>query len=124
MHAISARPGVLGRRTSETQARTSHGLRGRIDQHHALRSIHLGTGSLPVYLTGAIELHDGSPPEAVAIAVNGVIRATSAIFAHGDEELAFAALLPENSLREGDNELDLFSIVDGGTLEHIPLDGE
>jgi hypothetical protein len=69
---------------------------------------------------------DRSEPIDLAVAVNGKVWATTRSFL-GGEEHHFSVIVPESHFRNGNNQLDVFEIVDGGaTLAHLSrktLDG-
>jgi hypothetical protein len=78
---------------------------------------------LPVWVTGKVSGASGKLD--VAIAVDGVVRAVSNSFrlANGDEDL-IASLIPPSSLRDGANELEVYSVTGSpGSFELAPLGG-
>ena len=66
---------------------------------------------LPLYATGVIDPSQDAPVP-LAIALNGVIVATTDSYRQ-DGAWAFAAILPEDGLREGPNDVRLFAIEQG-----------
>jgi hypothetical protein len=78
-----------------------------------LRNVDLKSPTAPVWITGRVS-GGGAPPRQIAIGVNGKVRATGTTFrlSNGGGEL-FGVLVPESSLRQGANKVEVFE-VDGG----------
>ena len=78
--------------------------------------------SCPSYLTGKIRGGAGSGEE-LAVAVNGVVAATTRTYEdQGDER--FAALVPEDSLRSGQNDVRVYALrSDGASVVLDELQG-
>ena len=78
-------------------------------------------GALPTYITGGL----GCRPElnTAAIAINGVIRATTETFPGYANQMSVAAMVPESSFRAGRNQVEVYLIEEraGGafSLRHI-----
>ena len=66
---------------------------------------------LPLYVTGVLDTGQDDPVQ-LAIALNGVIVATTASYRQ-DGAWAFAAMLAEDGLRDGPNDVRLFTIETG-----------
>jgi hypothetical protein len=87
----------------------------------SFHSVHLASGFVPAYVTGRVT--GPHPPGAVAVAVNGRIAATSPTYrVHRGGSIYFSALLPEQALREGDNDVRLYAVsgpADGPRLRAL-----
>ncbi len=74
-----------------------------LDQAPLLADVDPGSDFVPAYLTGSIESVDERSPLDLAIAVNGVIRATLTTYRDPRSDERFAALVPESSFVAGEN---------------------
>ena len=83
-------------------------------------SVQLASQQPPVKVTGRLAGPGSDAPLDIAIAVNGTIEATAPSYAvaRGSSPL-FSSLIPETSLREGVNTVQLFAIQNGPTLSPI-----
>jgi len=73
------------------------------------------TGLLPTQIAG--DLTGGRPgaKRDVAVAVNGTIRAVGrSFYLTGDRTEHFALMVPESSLQDGRNTIELFEVRAGG----------
>ena len=64
--------------------------------------------TLPLYVTGVLDTRRDAPAQ-LAIALNGVVGATTESYRQ-DGEWTFAAMLEEDGLRDGPNDIRLFTI--------------
>ena len=71
----------------------------------------LSEPELPLYVTGVLDTGQAEPVQ-LAIALNGVIVATTESFRQ-DDAWAFAAMLAEDGLQSGPNDVRLFTIEEG-----------
>ena len=87
----------------------------RFDQAAHFRDVDPDAGFVPAQVFGRVRwLGDPSVPDpALALAVNGVIRAVTATFL-GRSGLRFAALVPEQAFAAGANRIDVFLVEPGG----------
>ena len=69
-------------------------------------------GKIPAYITGSL----GCVPEfqTVAIAVNGIIRATGETFPGYAQQMSLAAMVPETAIRAGRNSVEVYLIDQRG----------
>ena len=74
-------------------------------------------GVLPSFVSGRVEGLESDT--ALAVAVNGRVRATTRSHRDGGRSV-FAALVPPTSLREGPNVVTVFEVLASGELR--PLD--
>ncbi|HXE79974.1 MAG TPA: sulfatase-like hydrolase/transferase, partial [Vicinamibacterales bacterium] len=107
--------------TSHTILPSSGGMRVHVDRPYALGRVDLNGPALPVQITGRIEpaASANGDPLALAIAVNGVIAATTQTWRG---QAGWMALLPPDVLRDGRNELDVFAVdrTSGLRLVRLP----
>ncbi len=76
-------------------------------------SFHIPENSdyVPVYVKGTLQFPENMQTEpAIAIAVNGKIRATAQSYATEKGQSRFAAILPEDSLRKKQNRIAVFGV--------------
>jgi len=98
----------VGRLDMRPSRRTSVELTGR----ELLQVVDLSTDVLPSYLTGNVTGTHSTQLD-LAIAVNGTIRAVTRTYSElGSTK--FAALVPEDSLRAGANDVRIFAVVNAG----------
>ncbi|MEW6281833.1 MAG: sulfatase-like hydrolase/transferase, partial [Candidatus Eremiobacterota bacterium] len=96
-YSLQARPDLVGRlpQGAPLRARFEHPERFRVGA---------GQEFLPCWVRGTVE---GRPP-AVAVAVNGVIRATVPTFLTPDGKRRFSAMVPPEAFGEGDNRVEAY----------------
>jgi len=87
--------------------------RASIVEPGELRDVDLKSPTAPVWITGRVK-GAGPPPREIAIAMNGTVRAVGRTFrlANGGGEL-FGVLVPESSLRQGPNKVEIFEVSEG-----------
>ncbi|MDX2167429.1 MAG: sulfatase-like hydrolase/transferase [Deltaproteobacteria bacterium] len=74
-------------------------------------------GAVPAFVRGRLMPSDAiDAPPPLAIAVNGVIAATTDSFIGSDGRVQFGALLPESAFRAGANRVEVFGIAIGGQI--------
>ena len=100
-------------------------LRAELDYAYWFRDLRLDSPSLPVKVTGQLAGPGSRDPVDLAIVVNGIIEVTApAIALKGRPSRLFTVMIPESSLREGANTVELFAIEGGrGTPALRPLGG-
>ncbi len=86
---------------------------GRVDDLASHYAVDAGTGTVPSLVSGYLDLSGQSwRPQALAIALNGVIAGVSEVYADGDRLHRFAALVPPRRFVQGRNLVELFLVVD------------
>jgi hypothetical protein len=118
VYRIGPAPELLGRAVTALRVRNAGTTSVELDRRQLLNVVDTRSNLLPTYLSGRV-----SGPHArhadLAIAVNGRVAAVTRTFeARG--ETRFAAMVPENSLRDGRNEIGVLLIRGSGrrlTLE-------
>jgi hypothetical protein len=97
-----------------------------IENIDPFRKIDLKSGYLPALLRGHVISFPSSGRIHLAIALNGIIRATTTTAPWGDKNAFFTVLLPEAAFQQGMNELEIFHIegknTDGSQhLSRMPI---
>ncbi len=82
----------------------------KLDQAAFLADVDPGSDFVPAYLTGSVESGGERSPRSLAIAVNGVIRATPTTYQGRGGEVRFAALVAESSFVAGANTWAVFRL--------------
>ena len=100
-------------------------LRAELDYPDWFRNVRLDSQSLPVKVTGRLAGPGSRDPLDLAIAINGTIEATApAIALNQSSSRLFTVMIPESSLREGANVVQLFAIEGGRDTPALrPLGG-
>jgi hypothetical protein len=104
---------LVGRRVDSVPLEPGRGVRAELDQRGLLAAVDLDSGVVPARITGAVEGKGGERPLELAVAVNGRIEAVTQTF-ELDGTTRFSALVPEAGLRDGANEVEIFSLSDDG----------
>jgi hypothetical protein len=111
----AARPAWLGRAVAELAPEVLPGLGVEIEEAAELEAVRLAGDYVPALVTGRVRLPDG-PADGrleVALAVDGVVRAAGPARREADGSFRFAVVVPEESLREGRNEVEALVAVGG-----------
>ncbi len=96
------------------------GVHAELDSPGRYNGVSLASQQPPVKVTGRLTGAGSATPLDIAIAVNGTIEATATSFAVAQSSgQLFSALIPEASLRQGVNTVQLFAIQSGPTLSPI-----
>jgi hypothetical protein len=116
LYQIGNHQGLIGRQIIDMEFDDNGEVSVSIDQSEYLSSVDFNDPYIPAYITGRIvhkNVHHEATP--LAIAVNGTISAltTSYVTKEGQQ---FSVIIPEKSLQEGNNLIDVFSIneINGG----------
>jgi hypothetical protein len=95
----------------------------RLDDATSFDRVRFASGLVPVSIAGSIDDNAVTPGTALAIAVNGRVRAMTRSFAH-DGRRGFAAMVPQTSFHEGPNAVDVYSVTrSGGVFRLSALGG-
>ncbi len=101
---------LVGRNLYEQDIVKSREFKVKLHGTHRLNDIDIGQPTFPAAISGFIlNNNDDKADRDVAIAVNGVILATTKTFMHGTQE-RFATLIPETALRKGANRVEAFVV--------------
>jgi len=108
---------LLGRKVAELSTRRGAGGHVELDGRSQLAAVDPGSGLVPTFITGKVDLSG----QDLAIAVNGAVAAvTRSYTAFG--ETRFAAMIPETALRQGRNDVGVYAVRDsesGLVLEEL-----
>ena len=121
-------PALIGRSVASLPVETETGkdCRFRLKDEKNFANVRPGSGRVPTYVTGGL----GCFPElkTVAVAVNGVIRASAAVFPGYGNQLSMAAMIPEDAFRAGRNSIEVYLVdarPDGSyKLRHVVRPGD
>ena len=113
LFSIGPHPELLGRPLAELRIGPPAEVDIRLDQPEHFRHVDLGSRYLPAHIFGRARW--AKPPARLdlAIAVNGVVRATTRTFNEKDGE-RFVAMVPEQSFIPGDNAIAAFVVESSG----------
>lgn len=115
LYRIGPSPVLHGTPLGRWPALPPGGTRAVLDLADRYASVRLGSGSLPVKVMGRLMGPGSGNPADIAVAVNGTIAATAPTVARSPARTQyFSALVPEGSLREGANTVQIFAIVPSG----------
>ncbi len=103
---------LVGKRVQHLDVTPESRLEAGLAHRDLLSSVDPASGFVPALIAGRIaRARDVVGPLDLAIALNGVIRATTRTLAESNE-LAFSALVAEESLRTGDNKVEVFALFE------------
>jgi sulfatase-like protein len=89
-------------------------VRAVVHDRAALLSVRLGSDFVPTEITGRLLGRGATNPRDIVVAVNGRVAATCRSFpVPGTHREAFSAMVPESVLREGRNQVAVFSVARG-----------
>jgi hypothetical protein len=107
--------GLIG--TELGSARAAPGRRATLLLRRSFANVRRASGVVPTQVAGRIE---GSAPgreRDIAVAVNGRIVAVGRSFHLRGEDLEnYSVMVPEHTLREGRNEVEVLEVTDGGAM--------
>ncbi|HYP48373.1 MAG TPA: sulfatase-like hydrolase/transferase [Thermoleophilaceae bacterium] len=118
IYRIGPRPELLGRPArSAGNGRVKAELVGAAE----LARVDLRSPTVPVHLVARLSGGAGGSRRDVAIAVNGVVRATGRSFALATDrgQELVAALVPPSSFKQGRNRVEIFEVAGGGELRRL-----
>ncbi len=114
---------LIGRPVGTLPRAGGDGVRAQIAAAASLRAVERDSLVWPTQIAGAIVGDGRGETRPIAVAVNGAIEATGVSFhlrlprARRDRSgESFAVMVPERSIRPGRNRVEVFEIVDGGSL--------
>jgi len=120
LYRIGANRWLLGRNV-DSLSHESSTVRAEIENAEHIRNVLAASGSVPARIFGRVRSGSLDARTELAVAVDGRIQALTRVFSSGDDRL-FRALVPETSLRDGKNVVDVFVVRGRGrqaTLERI-----
>jgi hypothetical protein len=123
LFGIGPYPMLHGTPVSRWPVLARGGTRAVVDGAAAYRKVRLASGSAPVKVSGLLAGSRSRRAHDIAVAVNGTIAATApAVAPRPGARRLFSLLVPEQALRNGVNEIELFVIEPrAGELRLQPL---
>jgi hypothetical protein len=113
--AFGPRRELIGQRVADVRA--ASGVRATLSLARSFRRVRRASGVVPCQIAGRIH---GSGPTAerdIAIAVNGRIAAVGRSFhLRGENVESYSVMVPEDSLREGRNTVEVLEVEPGGQM--------
>jgi hypothetical protein len=101
---------LVGRRIAELSVRKARRTRARLVNPRALTAVSKGSGLVPAQIAGSVT--GPGKRRDLAVAINGRIEAVTRTFVlRGQRRESFAAMVPEQSLRDGDNRVQVFQVT-------------
>jgi hypothetical protein len=117
---IGPNRGLVGRPLPELRTAGAALVRGAIVDRAELRNVRRASGVVPVEITGNIRGGRRGAKRDVAVAVNGRVEAVGRTFyIRGDPIEHFAVMVPEETLHEGRNDVQVYEVGRGSTLRLI-----
>jgi hypothetical protein len=115
LYEIGTNRWLLGR-ALESVRLTPTSVTAKIENSDQLASVDRRSGFVPVRIFGSVRSGTVGPSVELAVSVNGRIRALTRVFGPDQE---FRAFVPEASLREGPDEVEVFLVH--GTRDRVSL---
>jgi hypothetical protein len=99
------------------QVRAARGARATISLEHLLTRVRRDDGVVPCQIAGRIRGSRTGRERDLAVAVNGRIEAVGRSFhLRGEEVESYSVMVPEDSLREGRNKVEVLEVTDDGAM--------
>jgi hypothetical protein len=114
---IGPNRGLVGRQVSDLRTSGTSRARAGLIGGRALRAVRRASGLVPAHITGTVRGGRRGAKRNVAVAVNGRIEAVGRTFylrGRGSEH--FAVMVPEDTLRDGGNDVQVFEVLRDGRL--------
>ncbi len=107
---IGPRKDLLGKPVSALDVVAANGRKADIANSELYKRVRKGSGVIPAYVTGTLERTRAGTD--VAVAVNGVVRATGKTYADGDEQ-RFSFVVDPRTLKRGPNRIQVLAVNRG-----------
>jgi hypothetical protein len=106
---------LIGQRVGDARAAT--GVQATLSLAHSFADVRRGSGMVPCQIAGRIRGSGPRRERTVAVAVNGRIEAVGRSFhLRGQRVESYSVMVPEGSLREGRNEIEVLEVPDRGPM--------
>jgi hypothetical protein len=115
VYRIGPHQELLGKSVSSPTVRPSSSEGVQLSGRELLAAVDLSLDVLPSYITGTLTGRHPAQQD-LAVAVNGKIEAVTRSYTEFGQT-KFAALVPEQSIRVGVNEVSIYAVDDGGLEE-------
>jgi len=123
LYEIGPHPELNGTPVTRWPALPASTLRAQLDNTQRYRAVQLAAPTAPVKVSGRLTGPGSQSPHDVAIAVNGTIVATAPTL-KGPSGYVLSVMIPESSLHEGANTVQLYAIEGGSGAPALrPLGG-
>jgi hypothetical protein len=107
---------LIGQRVDDV--RRASGVRATLSLARSFKRVHRTSGVVPTQVAGRIRGSGPGRERDIAVAVNGRIEAVGRSFhLRGEEVEGFSVMVPEQSLREGRNRIEVLEVSNGGAME-------
>jgi len=114
IYRVGPFPELFGTPTKDLRILDTLNWHLQIEDADAYRDVRLGSSMLPAFFRATVRLPRGAKPgHRMAIAVNGVVVATTVTFARERRRQGISAMLLPSAFREGENEVEIFKVVRG-----------
>jgi hypothetical protein len=114
---IGPNRGLIGREAGSVARAAGGEARGALVKEQMFVNVRRSSGVVPTQIAGHIENDGSGEPRDLAVAVNGRIEAVGRSFwLAGDPTEHFAFMVPEASLHDGRNTVEVFEVVAGDRL--------
>jgi sulfatase-like protein len=113
LYRIGPHPELIGRLVSELPVQPSRSAGVELGGETLLRTVDTHSDLLPTYVQGQLTGRHGSE-EDLAVSVNGRIAAVTHTFEAGGQT-KFAAMVPENVMHDGRNDVSVFVVHPGSS---------
>jgi hypothetical protein len=122
LYRLGPNPGLIGRRLSSLSVEPSSDVRVQLEGRELLSYVDRHTDLLPTRIQGTVSGTGGEDVD-LAIAVNGRIAAvTRTIQVSG--QTFFGAMVPEDALHNGRNDVEILLVKGEGAFEELPGSSE
>ena len=118
LYRLGPNPDLIGKAVSSLPVEPSENEGVELDGQELLNIVDRRTDLLPTWIQGHLT-GDHQQREDLAVAVNGRIEATTWSFAGPGGETFFSAMVPEDALRNGHNQVAVLAVHAGGRLEEL-----
>ncbi len=106
---------LIGRRVDDVRAATH--TRATLSLARSFANVRRARGVVPCQVAGRIHGSGSQRERAIAVAVNGRIEAVGRSFhLRGEEVESYSVMVPEESLREGRNRVEVLEVSDDGAM--------
>lgn len=114
---IGPNRGLIGRSVAQLKPGTAGKVRAAFAGRERLHDVRRRSGVVPTQIAGVLRHDKRGAHRDIAVAVNGRIEAVGRTFyVKGSRAQDFAVMVPETSLREGNNSVTVYSVRKGSQL--------
>jgi len=112
---------LIGQEIARLPVRRNAGLTASIDHAAYFENVDPASGFLPAHVSGSIQWPDRGGTD-LAIALNGRLAVCTTAYADGSS-WRFSAMLPETAFRAGENDIEVFAIDAGDSVQLVLVAG-